>query len=127
MLNSSKPKDHLPLQPHVFQILLTLVGREMHGYGIIKDIGERTQGEMLLGTSTLYAAIKRMVAAGLLEETGPPADADSADVRRRYYRATALGREVGREEAKRIRRLDAMVARTDLLEGSLPERGREGR
>lgn len=122
-MDASNLKDHLPLQPHVFQILLSLVGRQMHGYAIIKDIDQRTEGEMLLGTSTLYAAIKRMVAVRLLEETDPPPDADSSDVRRRYYRATARGREVAREEARRIRRLDAMVARTDLLDASVPERG----
>ena len=111
----ANPKDHLPLQPHVLQILLSLIQREMHGYSLIKDIGARTEGEMVLGTSTLYAAIKRMVKAGLLEEIQRPADSDSADDRRRYYRATPFGRGVAREEALRIRRLDDRLAGTSLL------------
>ncbi len=110
-----KPKEHLPLQPHVFQVLISLIESSRHGYSIIKDIGRRTGGEMALGTSTLYAAIKRMVKEGLLEETDRPADNESSDVRRRYYRTTDFGRAVAREEALRIRRLDKMLATTGLL------------
>ena len=116
MEQSHNPKSHLPLQPHVFQILVSLLEDRLHGYSIIKDISGRTHGELELGTSTLYAAIKRMVQAGLLEETTKPDGVASADVRRRYYLATNLGRQVAREEALRIRRLDRMVADTNLLE-----------
>ncbi len=118
---SPNPKKHLPLQTHSFQILLSLFKREMHGYSIIKDIGERTGGEMALGTSTLYAAIKRMVKEGLLEKTDRPADNESSDARRLYYRTTDFGRAVAREEALRIRRLDEMLATTDLLADATSE------
>ena len=118
---SPNPKEHLPLQPHIFQILISLIERSRHGYSIIKDIGQRTGGEMALGTSTLYAAIKRMVKEGLLEETDRPADNESSDVRRRYYRTTNFGRAVAREEALRIRRLDEMLATTDLLADATSE------
>ena len=81
----------------------------------------------MLGTSTLYAAIKRMVGAGLLQEVPKPVDADSDDPRRRYYQATDLGLSVAREEALRIRRLGDIVAQTELLDGVLaPERAGEG-
>ncbi|MCZ6918629.1 MAG: PadR family transcriptional regulator [Gemmatimonadetes bacterium] len=116
MEQSHNPKSHLPLQSHVFQILVSLLEDGLHGYSIIKDISRRTQGELELGTSTLYAAIKRMVQAGLLEETTKPDGVESADVRRRYYVATDLGRRVVQEEALRIRRLNQMVADTNLLE-----------
>ena len=86
-----------------------------HGYTIIKDIVERTDGDLVLGTSTLYAAVKRMVKAELIEEVPPPAEADSRDPRRRYYRATGLGRMVAQEEALRIRQLNRIVSRTILL------------
>lgn len=116
MVRSNDPKAHLPLRPHVFQILLSLLETEMHGYSIVKDIEGRTEGEVILGTSTLYAAIKRMVAAELLRESdGPPGEA-STDERRRYYRITGLGREVAREEALRIHRLGQMVAGVGLLD-----------
>ena len=118
MIRSSDPKAHLPLRPHVFQILLSLLETEMHGYSIIKDIERRTEGEVVLGTSTLYAAIKRMVASGLLRECEPPAGESSSDERRRYYRISELGREVAQEEALRIRRLGQMVASAGLLDSS---------
>ncbi len=114
MGESPNPK---PLQSHVFHILMSLLDRQRHGYSIIKDISQRTNGEVELGTSTVYAAIKRMMRDGLLEETDKPADEDSADVRRRYYRATDLGREVAREEALRVRRLSRMVAEAKVLDG----------
>ena len=127
MANELKPRDMLPLQPHVFHILLSLIERERHGYSIIQDIAQRTGGEVMLGTSTLYAAIKRMVGTGLLQEVPKPADADSDDSRRRYYRATELGLSVASEEARRIHRLGEIVAQTELLDGALsPERAGEG-
>jgi DNA-binding PadR family transcriptional regulator len=104
------------MQSHVFHILLSLVDGEQHGYGVIKDITRRTNGELILGTSTLYAAIKRLLREGLIEKTARPREADSDDPRRRYYRATAFGRAVAREEALRIRRLDRIIAKTALLE-----------
>ncbi len=118
MVRSDDAKAHLPLRPHIFQILLSLLDTEMHGYSIIKDIERRTDGEVVLGTSTLYAAIKRMVAAGLLMESEGPSKGESADERRRYYRLTDLGREVAQEEALRIRRLGQMVASAGLLDSS---------
>ncbi len=108
--------DLLPLPPHVFQILLSLLDRERHGYALLQDIDRRTDGEMRLGTSTLYAAIKRMVAAGLIEETEPPSDEESTDERRRYYRATPFGRAVAREEALRIGRLHRMIKDAGVLD-----------
>ena len=59
---------HLPLAPHVFQILLSLLKEDLHGYALLKDIAERTEGEVTLGTSTLYSAVQRMVREGFLEE-----------------------------------------------------------
>ena len=126
MANEPKPRDLLPLQTHVFHILLSLLERERHGYSIIQDIDQRTGGEVILGTSTLYAAIKRMVGTGLLQEVPKPPDTDSDDSRRRYYRATELGLRVASEEARRIRRLGEIVAQTELLDGALaPERSGE--
>lgn len=118
------PRSLLPLPPHVFQILLSLVDRDRHGYALIQDIARRTNGEMTIGTSTLYAAVKRMAKAGLIEETERPADADSDDERRRYYRATPLGHAAAREEARRIRRLSEMIADIPLLDAPSRSRGR---
>lgn len=118
MTPTNEPSRFIPLAPHSFQILLSLLERELHGYSIIKDIEARTGGEMVLGTSTLYAAVKRMVQKGLLEEAMGPASDSSGGPKRKYYRIMDLGREVARAEGIRITRLQQMVAGSALLDGA---------
>ena len=97
-----------PLTPQAFQILLSLVeGRDLHGYAIIQDVTERTGGEIRLTASTLYAAIKRMLDAGLIAEVDAPAD--SSGPPRRCYRITKTGRQLARREAERLARTVAMA------------------
>ena len=93
------PVDQLPLTVPVFQILLSLVDRELHGYALIKDIDERTEGEVSLTASTLYGAVARMLDAGLIDEC--PTDHED---RRRSYRITRAGRTLVRREAERLAR-----------------------
>lgn len=101
---SRDPTALLPLSEPVFQILLALVERPRHGYGIMQEVEERTGGRVRLGPGTLYGAIKRLSGKGVLaEEAGAPESGD--DERRRYYRLTAFGREVAAAEAKRLDRL----------------------
>jgi DNA-binding PadR family transcriptional regulator len=84
----------------VFHILLSLVDRDMHGYALIKDIDERTDGEVRLTASTLYGAVARMLDAALIEECEP----EPALARRRSYRITRAGRTLARAEGERLAR-----------------------
>jgi DNA-binding PadR family transcriptional regulator len=93
------PRTFLPLSPQQFHILLALSDQECHGYGIILDIADRTGGALRLGTGTLYTAIARLVALGLVADTG------REDDRRRYYRLTPLGRKVLAAETDRLESL----------------------
>ena len=93
------PAGFLPLSAHQFHILLALTDGDRHGYGVIQDVEQRTGGDMRLGTGTLYTAIARLVALGLIGET-------REDDRRRYYRLLPLGRAVLQAET---RRLEALV------------------
>jgi DNA-binding PadR family transcriptional regulator len=93
------------LTPATFQILLSLVDGERHGYSIMRDIADRTDDEMKVGAATLYRCIKRMVDAGLIVETAARPDPALDDERRRYYRLTQLGERVTREEAQRLAKL----------------------
>jgi DNA-binding PadR family transcriptional regulator len=102
------------LSTQVFQILLSLVDDEMHGYAIIQDVAERTGNEVKLTASTLYAAIKRLLDSGWIEEHHPKTRTDD-DPRRRYYRLTAAGRQVAREEALRLERLAGMARAKRLI------------
>ena len=96
-----KPSDLLPLTPPVFHILLALTDEERHGYGIMQDVARQTNDALQLGPGTLYGCLKRMLAAGLVEESeARPVEPD--DDRRRYYRLTALGRSAVRAEASRL-------------------------
>jgi DNA-binding PadR family transcriptional regulator len=103
------------MAPHSFQILLSLLDGDKHGYSIIKDIEERSGGKILLGTSTVYAAIKRMVMHGILRESDSPPDTVSGGPKRRYYGITPFGRQVARAEGVRIAELNDMVAGSALL------------
>lgn len=106
-------RHHLPLTSPVFQILLSLSDRELHGYAIIQDIRERTDGEVSLTASTLYAAIKRLLDLHLIDEPSTRPGADD-DPRRRYYRITAYGLEVARLETARLGRLLEMARQKKL-------------
>ena len=113
-----------PLSTPVFQILLSLVDEDLHGYAIIQDVAARTDGEVRLTASTLYAAVKRLLDAGWIEElTQRPA---RDDARRRYYRLTRAGRGAAREEARRLERLAAMARAKRLLPPLRPTSAREG-
>ena len=98
------PSAHLPLSVPVHQILLSLADVARHGYAIIQDIRERTDGDVALTASTLYGALARMLEGGTIEEVEPPADEEGGDARRRYYRVTQRGRALARAEASRLAR-----------------------
>jgi DNA-binding PadR family transcriptional regulator len=103
-----------PLTTPVFQILLSLAdGDDLHGYAIIQDIIARTDGEVRLTASTLYAAIKRLLDARLIAEVDAPGESGGAP--RRCYRITKQGRTLAREEAERLARMVAMARDKRLL------------
>ena len=104
------PEEMLPLTPAVFNILLALADGEKHGYGIMQEVETNTKGQVLMGPGTLYGSIKRMLQAGLIEESDERADPDMDDQRRKYYKLTNLGRRVLNMEAERLAS-QVMIAR----------------
>src|SRR5437870_561588 len=102
MSKNRPPQELLPLTAPVFHILLALAEEERHGYGIMQDVARQTDGALQLGPGTLYGCLKRMLAAGLVEESGERRDPALDDERRRYYRMTDLGQLVVRAEAQRL-------------------------
>ena len=100
---SRDPARFLPLTPALFHVLLSLADEQKHGYAILKEVSERTSGQVELSTGTLYGIIKRLLADGLIRESA----LGSTD-RRRAYRLTAFGRRVALAEAERLR--DLVVA-----------------
>ncbi len=91
-----------PLTPAVFHILLALADGDKHGYAIMKDVENQTVGRLKLGPGTLYGTIKRLLAAGLIVEIDECPDPELDNERRRYYRLTAVGRQLAQQENQRL-------------------------
>ena len=112
---TSNPKTPPTLTPAAFHILLVLAGGENHGYAIMREVAEHTQGKMRLGPGTLYGTIKRMLADGWIEELDERPDPQLDDERRRYYRLTAVGQKLVRAEAERLEQLVKIARGKKLL------------
>ena len=95
----------LPLKSQWFQIMLSLAGGEQHGYGIMREVLDRTEGKVRLWPATLYGSIKRLMEADLIEESDERPAPELDDARRRYYRLTTLGRRVLDAECERLQEL----------------------
>src|SRR5688500_11703138 len=106
-----------PLQPAAFHILLALSEGERHGYALMSDVAELSDGAVRLGPGTLYGTIKRLLAGGLIQEVEPRVDPELDDQRRRYYALTTAGRAVLSAEATRLARLTAVAAQRKLIRG----------
>lgn len=108
------PAPFLPLTPAAFHVLLALADGAKHGYSILKDVEERTAGDVRLSTGTLYGLIKRFLDDELIVEL------KADDERRRPYRLTALGRDVAEAEAERLERLVRAARGVKLLPKARP-------
>jgi len=94
----------LPVKSSVFLVLLAVADQPRHGYGIMRDVHERSGGTVDLGTSHLYRHLRRLLDDGLVEQVDYETSGHD-DPRRRYYRLSALGRAVVRAESARLKRL----------------------
>jgi DNA-binding PadR family transcriptional regulator len=108
------PRSFLPLTPLTFQVLLSLADEDRHGYGIIRQVQDGTDGLIQLRTGTLYTLLQRLLDEGLVEESDVRPDVGD-DERRRYYRLTAFGRTVVAAEARRLESLIFDARRKRLL------------
>ena len=102
----------------MFNILLALAEGERHGYAIMLEVEENTRGEVKMGPGTLYGSIKRMLAAGLIVESGERPGPESDDQRRRYYRLSGVGQRALREEAQSLSRQLNIAKMKRVLEGA---------
>ena len=112
------PKQKLsPLPSAAFQILLALVGEDLHGYGIMRQVEQQTNGRMRLGPGTLYSSIQALLEEGLIEELDRSGGAAATDERRRYYRLATAGRKLARSEAERLADLLRVARAKKILRG----------
>ena len=96
---------HSPLGELGFQILVALGEGAAHGYAIGKQVEARTGGRLEPTTGTLYQALRRLLADGLIRPVTPSRAVDT-DPRRKSFAITPAGKRAVAEEA---RRLEAMV------------------
>lgn len=119
-----RQKRAQPVNHSEFHILLALADRERHGYGIMQEVEEKSGGTVRLGPGTLYGAIKRMLAAGVIEESAKRPALEDDERRRCYYRLTRRGRSLVTEEAERLAALVRVAEAKRLVTGrTLPLAG----
>lgn len=112
------PEDMLPLTPAVFHILLALADAEKHGYAIMKEVDAISEGTVNMGSGTLYGSIKRMLKAGLIEETDERPDPEMDHQQRRYYQLTNFGERVLKAESYRLEAVVRAARSKKILGGS---------
>ena len=110
-------RKRLPLSPAAFSILMALKDGERHGYAILREVSEQSDGAVKLLPGTLYNLLKRMLEDGWIEELDERPDPELDDERRRYYRLTGLGERVVNLEAERLAALVRTAREHGLLAG----------
>ena len=78
-----------PVTERAFFVLTALAGGPRHGYGIVGEVAELSQGRVRLKIGSLYGVLGRLAAEGLIE---PDREEARAGRLRRYYRLTENGR-----------------------------------
>ena len=103
-----------PLQEPSFLILTALAPAPLHGYAVLQDVERLSGGRVRLRPGTLYTALDRLAAEGLIAVDRE----ELVDGRhRRYYRLTGTGADVLTDEIERLRRIATAAARNLKLGG----------
>ncbi len=110
-------EEFLPLRPVDFHILMVLLDKKRHGYGIVQDIADRTKGKIKLVPGNFYAMLNRLIDNGLIADAARPGK-EADGIRRRYYRITPVGKRVAAAEALRLKELVEEAEARQLLRGS---------
>ena len=113
----------LPMNPVEFLVLAALAENELHGYGLVRDIAERTDGRVRLRPGNLYRVLDRLASRQLIEECErrPVAAGEagsSHQEKRRFYRISELGRRVAAAEADLLKSVMAKSKGLRLKEAS---------
>lgn len=97
----------VPLKPKVLHILLAVADGPRHGYSIMQEVAERTEGQVRIWPAALYGTLRELEKDGFIVESDTRPAADEDDERRRYFALTAHGKRVLDAE---VRRLEAIVS-----------------
>jgi DNA-binding PadR family transcriptional regulator len=112
------PKRKLdPLPTAAFHILLSLADEDLHGYGIMRQVANQTDGRIRLGPGTLYSSIQSLLEENFIEELDLGENTKPGQERRRYYRLTSTGRKLARSEAERLAGILRVARAKKILRG----------
>lgn len=95
----------LPLKPKVLHILIAVAEGPRHGYAIMQEVAERTEGQVRLWPAALYGLLRELEKDDLIVESATRPAVDD-DERRRYFGLTPHGKRVLDAE---VRRLEVIV------------------
>ena len=91
-----------PLTESYFYILLCLYEKANHGYGIMQEAERLSEGQVKIGSGTMYGATGNMIKKGWIKEID---NLNPEDKRKRLYELTPIGKSVLLEEIIRLKRL----------------------
>jgi DNA-binding PadR family transcriptional regulator len=103
-----------PLTEPVLLILVSLVSKPQHGYALMRDIGDLSQGRVEVTTGTLYGALRRLLEDGWIERF----DQEDTSREKQAYCLTAIGRrrlEMELDRMKQVTRIAAARLRQNML------------
>jgi DNA-binding PadR family transcriptional regulator len=108
-LDDMSPKamiETLPLTEPVLLILLSLAGQPRHGYSILKDVEQMSDGRVVLSTGTLYGALRRLLDDEWIERF----EEKESSRGRQAYRLTSQGRRNLQAEVTRMKHLTRLAS-----------------
>ena len=91
-----------PMSESYYYILLCLAKGATHGYGIMQMTQKLSDGDVTIGSGTMYGATSNMMKKGWIREI---LSDEPGQERRRLYQLTDEGREALRAEIARLRRM----------------------
>ena len=97
--------EQSPLTEPVLLVLLSLAEQPRHGYSILKDVEQISEGRVVLSTGTLYGALQRLLEKRWIEQF----DEEESSRDRRAYRLTLRGQRVLQQEIERMKHLTKLA------------------
>jgi DNA-binding PadR family transcriptional regulator len=107
-----------PLPSAAFHILLALAGEDLHGYAIMRQVEQQTDGRVRLGPGTLYGSLRTLLEANLIEELDDGSGSEDTSERRRYYHLTSAGLKLVRSEVEGLARTLRVARAKRILRGA---------
>lgn len=111
--------DQPQITPAMLHILLAIAAGARHGYGVMKEVAERTGGAMELGAGTLYRSIGKMLEAGWIEQVESDGD-NPLGPQRREYALTEAGRRIAADEVRQLHGIVRWARDADLIDPGEP-------